>query len=79
MNWALQGNPLTISLSGSGEVRAALLDLQQMDTTLAARPTHVKEFLPAPAPDYIGYCDASAFNTGGVWFSGQCPLPETVW
>ena len=79
INRALRGTPSTISLSASGEVRAALLDLRQMVTTLAARPTHVKEILPAPNPDYIGYCDASAFGAGGVWFSGQCPLPETVW
>ena len=71
--------PSTISLHASGEVRAALLDLRQMVTTLAARPTHVKEILPAPAPDYIGYSDTSAFGAGRVWFSGQCPLPETVW
>ena len=79
INRALRGAPRTVSLSASGEVRAALLDLRQMITTLAARPTHVKEILPAPDPDYIGYCDASAFGAGGVWFSGQCPLPETVW
>ena len=79
INRALRGTPQTISLSASGEVRAALLDLRQMVTTLAARPTHVKEILPALDPDYIGYCDASAYGAGGVWFSGQCPLPETVW
>jgi hypothetical protein len=79
VNRALRGHPSTISLSASGEVRAALLDLRQMVSTLAARPTHVKEILPAPDPDYIGYCDASAFGAGGVWFSGQCTLPETVW
>jgi hypothetical protein len=70
--------PHTISLSATGKVRAALLDLRQLITTLAARPTHVNEILPAPVPDYIGYFDASAFGAGGIWFSGQCPLPETV-
>jgi hypothetical protein len=45
--------PPAISISASGEVRAALLDLQQMATTLAARSTHVTEILPAPDPDYI--------------------------
>ena len=78
-NRALRGTPQTIALSANGEVRAALLDLRQLVTTLAARPTHVKEILPAAEPDYIGYCDASAFGAGGVWFSGQCSLPETVW
>jgi hypothetical protein len=43
-------------------------------------PCHTSNSCPrASAPDYIGYCDASAFGAGGVWFSGQCPLPETVW
>jgi hypothetical protein len=79
LNRALRLTPPTISLSANGEVRAALLDLRQLITTLAARPTHVNEILIAPVPDYIGYCDASAFGAGGVWFSGQCPLPETVW
>ncbi len=79
VNRAIRGNPHTISFSATGEVRAALLDLRQMNTTLAVRPTHVKEILPASDPDHIGYCDASAFGVGRVWFSGQCPLPETAW
>ncbi len=79
MNRALRGHPSTISLSASGEVHAALLDLRQLVTTLAARPTHVREILPAPDPDYIGFCDASAFGAGGVWFSGTSTVPETVW
>jgi hypothetical protein len=79
VNRALRGHPSTISLSASGEVRAALLDLRQLVTTLAARPTHVREILPAHDPDYIGYCDASAFGAGGIWFSGTSPVPETVW
>jgi hypothetical protein len=79
LNRALRMTPLTISLSATGEVQAALLDLRQLITTLAARATHVNEILPAPVPNYIGYCDASAFGAVGVWFSGQCPLPETGW
>jgi hypothetical protein len=79
VNWALHGHPSTISLGASGEVRAALLDLRQLVTTLAARPTHVREILPAHDPDYIGYYDASAFGAGSVWFSGTSPVPETVW
>jgi hypothetical protein len=54
------------------------LDLRQLVTSLAARPTHVREILPAHDPDYIGYYDASAFGAGGVWFSGTSPVPETV-
>ena len=70
---------MTIPLSAKGDVRAALLDLRQLVLTLAERPTHVNEILLPDAPHYIGYCDASAFGAGGVWFSGTCPLPETVW
>jgi hypothetical protein len=79
LNRALRLTPHTIALSDTGEVRAAHLDLRQIITTLAARPTHVNKILPASEPDYIGYCDASAYGAGGVWFSGRCPLPETVW
>jgi hypothetical protein len=57
VNRAQRGHPSTIFHSASGEVRAALLDLRQLVTTLAARPTHFREILPAQDPDYIGYCD----------------------
>jgi hypothetical protein len=77
VNRALRGHPSTISLSASGEVQAALLDLRQLVTTLAARPTHVRKILPVQDPDYIRYCDASAF--GAFLFSGTSPVPETVW
>jgi hypothetical protein len=53
--------------------------LRQLVVKLADRPTHVNEILLLGAPAYIGYCDASAFGAGGVWFSGTMPLPETVW
>jgi hypothetical protein len=48
-------------------------------TTLAAQPTHVREILPAQDPDYIGYCDASAFGAGSVWFSGTSSVHKRVW
>lgn len=79
LNRALRGAPTTVALTARGDVRAALLDLRQLVATLAARPTHVNEILVPEAPDYIGYCDASAFGAGGVWFSGTSPIPETVW
>ena len=79
LNQALRGAPTAIALSANGEVRAALLDLRQLVLKLADRPTHVCEILVPPTPDYIGYCDASGFGAGGVWFSGTCQLPETVW
>jgi hypothetical protein len=79
LNQALRGSPTVIALSAKGEVRAALLDLRQLVLKLADQPTHVNEILLPPAPDYIGYCDASGFGAGVDWFSGNCPLPETVW
>ena len=79
LNHALRGAPATVALSASGDVRAAFLDSRQLVLKLAERPAHVNEILLPDAPDYIGYCDASAFGAGGVWFSGTSPLPETVW
>ena len=79
LNRAMRGAPTMVALSAKGDVRAALLDLRQLVLKLAARPTHVNEILLPAAPHYIGYCDASAFGAGGVWFSGTSPLPETVW
>ena len=51
LNRALRMTPHTISLSATGEVRAALLDPRQLITTLAAHPTHVNKILPTPVPD----------------------------
>jgi hypothetical protein len=81
VNRASHCHPTTISLSASGDVRAGLLDLRQLVTTHAARPTHVNKILSAHDPDFIGYRDASAFGAGGVlWFSGTSPsIPKTVW
>ena len=45
---------------------------------LAVRPTHVTE-LVQQGLDYAGYCDASAFGAGGVWFGSGTALPRSVW
>jgi hypothetical protein len=29
--------------------------------------------------DYTGYCDASAFGAGGIWFGGKKRLKPVVW
>jgi hypothetical protein len=71
LNRAMRGAPTLVALSAKGDVRAALLDLRQLVLKLAAHPTHVNEILLLADPHYIGYCDASAFGAGGVWFSGQ--------
>ena len=56
----------------------ALLDAGALIKELAHRPTHVSK-LVARNFDYVGFCDASAFGAGGVWFSGLTALPPTVW
>jgi hypothetical protein len=78
INKALKGDPQVIGLGKSSEVRAALLDLATMVTSLAARPTHVKELIPND-DHYYGYCDACATGAGGVWFSGESDIQPLVW
>jgi hypothetical protein len=78
INKALKGDPLVIGLGKSSEVRAALLDLATMVTSLASRPTHVKELIP-DNDHYYGYCDACATGAGGVWFSGERGIEPIVW
>jgi hypothetical protein len=78
INKALQGNPATIGLGKTSEVRAALLGLAHMVTQLGARPTHVKELVPND-DHYAGYCDACAAGAGWVWFSGELHLDPVVW
>jgi hypothetical protein len=79
LNNALRGLPDYIGLSRHGEVRNALLDMATVIRNLASRPTHVSELVQADSPDYIGYCDASGFGAGGVWFGGQKDLAPIVW
>jgi hypothetical protein len=78
MNEALRGLPPFIGLSRHGDLRQALLDTGTMIQELARRPTHVSE-LVAQDFDYVGFCDASAFGAGGVWFSAIKAIPPTVW
>ena len=79
INRALRGNPALVPLgAANSELRATLLDLRTLVLDLGQRPTHVHELVVRPS-DYHGYCDASAFGAGGVWFSGACPLRPHVW
>jgi hypothetical protein len=78
INNALRGLPAFIGLGRNGPVRRALLDVACLIRDLAKRPTHVSELVPQE-PDYTGFCDASAFGAGGVWFGGSKPLPPIVW
>ena len=78
INRALRGEPTVVSIGPKSELRHALIDLRTMIMNLAQRPTHVNELVGLDL-DYIGYCDASAFGAGGVWFSGKSELPPTVW
>jgi hypothetical protein len=79
INRALRGNPDAVPLgAANSELRATLLDLRTMVLDLNRRPTHVHELVVRP-PGYLGYCDASAFGAGGVWFSGTASLRPQVW
>jgi hypothetical protein len=75
---ALQGLPDSVGLGRHGEVRRALLDVAVVINDLARRPTHVTELTQQPL-HYTGYCDASAFGAGGVWFGAGAPLSPIVW
>ncbi|KAI2500877.1 hypothetical protein MHU86_13597 [Fragilaria crotonensis] len=79
INRALRGNPDLVALgAANSELRATLLDLRALILDLGRRPTHVHELVTRPAA-YYGYCDASAFGAGGVWFSGASSLRPHVW
>jgi hypothetical protein len=60
------------------EVRHAIIDIATVIRDLASRPTHVSELVQKDL-DYVGYCDASAFGAGGVWFGGKTQLAPIVW
>ncbi len=51
---ALRMTPHTIALSATGKVRAALLDLRQLITTLTAHLNHVNKILPPLSPITLG-------------------------
>jgi hypothetical protein len=79
LNNALKGIPKYIGMSCHGEVRHALLNMGHALRNLASWPTHVSKLVQSDHPDYIGYCDASGFGAGGVWFGGQQKLAPIVW
>jgi hypothetical protein len=78
LNNALKGAPAFVGLPRHGEIRNALLDFASVIRDLASRPTHVNELVQTPL-DYTGYCDASAFGAGGVWFGAAQRLNPIVW
>jgi hypothetical protein len=78
INKALRGEPQTIGLGKNSDVRAAFLDMAHMVSSLARRPTHIKELVPGD-DHYTGYCDACADGAGGVWLSGDLHLRPLVW
>jgi hypothetical protein len=79
LNNALRGLPGYIGMSRHGKVHHALLDMGHVLCNLASRPTHVSKLIQSDHPDYVGYCDASGFGTGGVWFGGQRKLAPIIW
>jgi hypothetical protein len=78
LNRAMHGNPKTVGLGSSSEVRAALEDLISLMKMLSTCPTHVNE-LVADMPHYASYHDAAAEGAGGVWFSLTDGMPPSVW
>jgi hypothetical protein len=77
LNNALKGAPAFVGLPRNGEIRNALLDFASVIRDLASRPTHVNK-LVQKSLDYTGYCDASAFGAGGVWFGAAQRLRPIV-
>jgi hypothetical protein len=75
---ALKGTPDFVGLSRTGEVRHAMLDVAVVIRDLSHRPTHISE-LTQQILHYTGYCDASAWGAGGVWFGAKNPLSPIVW
>jgi hypothetical protein len=78
LNHATRGDPKFISIGTKSELRSALLDFIPLIQSLHTRPTHVAELVKR-GDNFIGYCDASAFGAGGVWFGGTCNLNPSVW
>eukprot|EP00978_Attheya_sp_CCMP212_P009589 scaffold22746_cov52-Attheya_sp.AAC.5 len=78
LNHATRGEPTFVSIGTKSELRAALLDFTPLIKSLHSWPTHVDELIQQ-SDDYIGYCDASAFGAGGVWFGGERQLDPSVW
>jgi hypothetical protein len=78
MNEAMRGLPQFVGLGRHTDLRQAMLDSGALIVLLARRPTHVSE-LVAQDFDYVGFCDASAFGAGGVWFSGNTAIKPSVW
>jgi hypothetical protein len=78
LNNALKGLPPFIGLSREGQIRITLINITGVIRDLASRPTHVNKLVQGLL-DYIGYCDASAWGAGGVWFGGCKILHPVVW
>ena len=78
LNNAMKGDPKLIGLGKNSEVRASLEDLISLLGLLGLHPTHVQELVP-DMPHYVGYHDAVAEGTGGVWFSLRDNMAPLVW
>jgi hypothetical protein len=66
------------SLQLGKDIKSAILDLCSLIHLLGARPTHVRELIP-DTPQYIGYHDAAAEGSGGVWFSLEFAMRPLLW
>jgi hypothetical protein len=69
---------MLIGLGKHSKVRAALEDLVSLLRLLGSHPTHIQELVP-DMPHYVGYHDAAAEGTGGVWFLLINDISPLVW
>ena len=76
INRALRGHPSTIPISASGEVRAALLDLRQLVTTLAARPPMSWKFSPPLTLITLDIVMPVRLERAAYGSVGQVPYPK---
>jgi hypothetical protein len=45
---------------------------------VANHPTKCIRLIPG-WPDYMGFCDACKYGTGGIWLSGKLGIDPTIW
>jgi hypothetical protein len=67
-----------VGLSRTGKVQHTLIEIAALIRDLSHHPTHVSELVQGSLA-HTGYCNASAFGAGGVWFGGKKDMDPIVW
>ncbi len=78
INAAMRGSPKSVGLGANSDVQAALEDMCTLLHLFSSWLTYVRELVP-DMPHYVGYHDAAAAGTGGVWFSLTDDMTPFVW